>query len=426
MALTKSGYKKRLLDDKISKYLSLFGAISIEGPKWCGKTWTALNHSESVTYVTKSEIRDLALNNPKYIFENKRPQLIDEWQKVPSIWDAVRHECDEDSNKGKFILTGSTTLEKDEADEIYHSGTGRIATMKMETMSLYESGDSSGDISIMDMLNGNVKDGFIKEIDLEYIADLIIRGGWPDNINTNKEDIGILPREYINSLITKDMHERKDKRRNKNIMTVILKSLARNESTTVSRQKIVSDIANYEGDEKLIKDRETVKDYLSVLDDLYITENQEAYGINYRSSSRVGKSVKGHFIDPSLACASLRLTSKKLMYDFNTFGLMFESLVIRDLRIYMNYLDGYLFHFRDNTSGDEVDAILEFDDETYAAVEIKLSYRSIDEAKESLINFYKNVSKKPKFMCIIVGNLSAVMVDEETGIYIIPITSLKP
>jgi len=424
--MTKEGYKKRLIDDKINRYLGVFGAISIEGPKCCGKTWTSLNHAESATYVTKSEIKDLALNNPKYIFESKRPQLIDEWQKVPPIWDAVRHECDEDSSKGKFILTGSTTLEKNESGEVYHSGTGRIATLKMETMSLYESKDSSGDVGITDMFNGTVKDGYIKEIGLDYLAHLLIRGGWPDNINTKKEDSNLLPREYINSLITKDMHERKDKRRDKDIMTKILKSLARNESTNINEQKIVSDITEYETDEKLIKDRETVKDYISVLDDLYITANQEAYGIGYRSSSRIGKKVKRHFIDPSLPCAILRLTEKKLMYDLNTFGLMFESLVVRDLRIYMNYLNGHVYHFRDNISGDEVDAILEFEDEEYAAVEIKLSYIKIEEAKESLKKFYKNVKKKPKFMCIIVGNLSAVMIDKETGIYIVPITSLKP
>jgi len=277
--MTKEGYKKRLIDDKINRYLGVFGAISIEGPKCCGKTWTSLNHAESATYVTKSEIKDLALNNPKYIFESKRPQLIDEWQKVPPIWDAVRHECDEDSSKGKFILTGSTTLEKNESGEVYHSGTGRIATLKMETMSLYESKDSSGDVGITDMFNGTVKDGYIKEIGLDYLAHLLIRGGWPDNINTKKEDSNLLPREYINSLITKDMHERKDKRRDKDIMTKILKSLARNESTNINEQKIVSDITEYETDEKLIKDRETVKDYISVLDDLYITANQEAYGI---------------------------------------------------------------------------------------------------------------------------------------------------
>ena len=159
---------------------------------------------------------------------------------------------------------------------------------------------------------------------------------------------------------------------------------------------------------------------------MYLTANQEAYSINYRSSKRIGKSAKRHLVDPSLSCALLDLSVDKLMHDFNTFGLMFEALVERDLRIYMDYLEGHLYHFRDNASGDEVDAILEFKDGEYAAIEIKLNYRSIDSAKESLLKFYNNVSKKPKFMCIIVGNYSAIIKDKDTGIYIIPITTLKP
>ena len=153
MSLTKENYKERLIDEKLTKYLSVFGAVSIEGPKWCGKTWTSLNHANSVVYMTEKDKKDLANANPKYIFEDLRPQLIDEWQIVPSIWDAVRHECDSDHNKGKFILTGSTTLTKEEQEEVFHSGVGRIATLKMYPMSLYESGDSSGEISLLDMLN---------------------------------------------------------------------------------------------------------------------------------------------------------------------------------------------------------------------------------------------------------------------------------
>ena len=170
----------------------------------------------------------------------------------------------------------------------------------------------------------------------------------------------------------------------------------------------------------------TVADYVSVLDDLYLTANQEAFSINYRSSKRIGKSPKRHLVDPSLACARLDLTVVKLLNDHETFGLLFEALVERDLRIYMDYLDGHLYHFRDNVSGDEVDSILEFRDGEYAAVEIKLSDGSVEDAKKSLMTFYKNVNKKPKFMCIIVGHYEAVIQDKETGIYIIPITSLRP
>lgn len=283
-----------------------------------------------------------------------------------------------------------------------------------------------GDVSIEDMYNSNVKYQYIRKVELNEIARLIIRGGWPENIEIDEENIGIIPRSYIDSVINRDINERKDKKRDSNKMKMLIRSLSRNESSIAGNDTIVKDIEEYENTEDLISSRITVADYISVLDSLYLTANQEAYSINYRSSKRIGKSPKRHLVDPSLACASLDLTEEKLLKDFNTFGLMFESLVERDLRIYMEYLDGHLYHFRDNVSGDEVDAILEFKDGEYSAVEIKLSENGIEEAKKSLIKFYQKASKKPKFMCIIVGHYEAVIQDKETGIYIIPITSLRP
>ena len=209
-------------------------------------------------------------------------------------------------------------------------------------------------------------------------------------------------------------------------MRMLIRSLARNESGITGYDTIVKDIEKYENSTELIESRKTIADYVSVLDSLYLTSNQEAFSINYRSSKKVGKSSKRHLVDPSLSCASLDLSIDKLMNDLNTFGLMFESLVERDLKIYMDYLDGHLYHFRDNTTGDEVDAIVEFRDGSYGAIEIKLSEVGIEDAKKSLKKFYDNVSKKPKFMCIIVGHYEAVIKDKETGIYIIPITSLRP
>lgn len=377
--------------------------------------------------MTEKSPRDLAKVDPKYIFNQDRPQLIDEWQLVPSIWDAVRHECDSDHDKGKFILTGSTSLSKEEReDEIFHSGTGRIAIMKMNPMSLYESGDSTGDVSIEEMFSGNVNCKYIRKVELDELAKLIIRGGWPENIDKEGDDIEVIPRSYIESVITRDINERKDKKRDSNKMRMLIRSLSRNETTIAGNDTIVKDIEEFENTDDLIASRLTVADYVSVLDDLYLTANQEAFSINYRSSKRIGKSPKRHLVDPSLACASLDLTVDKLLNDHETFGLLFEALVERDLRIYMDYLDGHLYHFRDNVSGDEVDSILEFRDGEYAAVEIKLSDGSVEDAKKSLMTFYKNVNKKPKFMCIIVGHYEAVIQDKETGIYIIPITSLRP
>ena len=374
MSLEKKDYRKRLIDDKIDRYLKIFGAISIQGPKWCGKTWTSLKHANSVSYMTEKSPRDLAKVDPKYIFNQDRPQLIDEWQLVPSIWDAVRHECDSDHDKGKFILTGSTSLSKEEReDEIFHSGTGRIAIMKMNPMSLYESGDSTGDVSIEEMFSGNVNCKYIRKVELDELAKLIIRGGWPENIDKEGDDIEVIPRSYIESVITRDINERKDKKRDSNKMRMLIRSLSRNETTIAGNDTIVKDIEEFENTDDLIASRLTVADYVSVLDDLYLTANQEAFSINYRSSKRIGKSPKRHLVDPSLACASLDLTVVKLLNDHETFGLLFEALVERDLRIYMDYLDGHLYHFRDNVSGDEVDSILEFRDGEYAAVEIKKS-----------------------------------------------------
>lgn len=427
MALTKKEYLERLIDDKIAKHLRVFGAVSIEGPKWCGKTWTSLNHANSVTYMTEKSSKDLARVNPKYIFTKEPPQLIDEWQVVPEVWDAVRHECDSDSKRGKFILTGSTSLQtNDKNNRIFHTGTGRIACLRMHPMSLYESGDSTGEASITDMMNGKVNDGYVRTVELEELAELLVRGGWPANIDTAKEDAGIVPESYIESIVTNDMHEGRARKRSPEKMRMLIRSLSRNESTTAGNQTLVRDIEEYETADELIESRATVADYLSVLDSLFMTANQEAYSVNYRSSARVGKTAKRHLVDPSLCCASLHLTVQKLLNDHETFGLLFEALVVRDLRIYAEFLDGRLYHFRDNTSGDEIDAIIEFNDGSYAAFEIKLSDGSIQEALESLQTFYTHVKKKPAFMCVIVGHLDAVMRDPETGIFIVPATSLKP
>lgn len=425
MSLREKGYRERLIDEKISRYLKVFGAILIEGPKWCGKTWTSLNHAESVSFVTESNEEKLALIDPKNIFTNKWPQLIDEWQIVPSIWDAVRHECDRSHDTGKFILTGSTTLKNDELKKhIHHSGAGRIARMKMFPMSLYESGDSSGDVSLMSMFNNEKFVKNIGEVNLKQIACLLVRGGWPESLNINKEDYELIPKSYIDSILNIEIQD--EKNRDKTKMEMLLKSLARNESTVVSNKTILKDIFENQISNNVLSNSNTIADYLDFLERLHIVQNQQAYSLNYRSPERVGKSSKRHFVDPSLAVSLLNLNEEKLMKDLNTFGFLFESLVERDLNIYMNYLDGKLYHFRDNVSKLEVDSILEFKDGKYGAVEIKLGYNEVDDAIENLQKFSKNMIKKPKFMCVIVGVCKSAYIDPDTGIYVVPITALKP
>lgn len=425
MSLRKKEYIDRLVDKKIEEYLEIFGAVSIEGPKWCGKTWASLNHANSMVLLDEDEIREKAKLSLDLILDEERPELIDEWNIIPEVWDAVRRKCDETTKKGNYLLTCSTKLtDEEQKEKIHHSGAGRIGKIRMHTMSLYESGDSTGKVSIQDMLNGTVKNQLNDKITLQKLANLIIRGGWPSNIKTPEDKIGIIPKSYIEAILDKDIHD--DKKRDKNKMSMLLKSLARNESTIANKKTLLKDIEQCANEKEIIESRTTIDDYLDVLNRLHMTENQNAYSENYRSPDRLGKSVKRHFTDPSLACASLDLTKDKLIDDLKTFGFMFEALVERDLKIYIEYLDGKLFHFRDNVTGLEVDSILEFSDGEYAAVEIKLGFHEVDDAKKSLMNFYDNMIKKPKFMCVVVGYTDVIAQDPETGIYIVPITALKP
>ena len=425
MPLRKEEYIDRLVDKKIDEYLTIFGAVSIEGPKWCGKTWASLNHANSVVFLDEEESKEKAKLSLDLILNEEKPELIDEWNLIPEVWDAVRRECDETTKKGNYILTCSTKLtDEEQKEKIHHSGAGRIGKIQMHTMSLYESGDSTGKVSIQDMLNNNLKNELNNKTTLDALANLIIRGGWPSNIKTPEDKIGIIPKSYIEAILEKDIHD--DKKRDKNKMLMLLKSLARNEATIASKRTLLNDIEQYENEDELIESRSTIDDYLNVLNRLHIIQDQIAYSENYRSPARMGKSVKRHFTDPSLACACLDLTKDKLINDLRTFGFMFEALVERDLRIYMDYLNGKLYHFRDNVTGLEADSIIEFNDGEYAIIEIKLGYNEVENAKKNLKNIYTNMVKKPKFMCIIVGFTDIIAKDPETGIYIVPITALKP
>ena len=425
MSLRKENYIDRLIDKKIEEYLSVFGAISIEGPKWCGKTWASLNHANSKVLLDDDEIKEKAKLDLNLILNDEKPELIDEWNLIPEVWDAIRRKCDDTTEKGNYILTCSTKLtDAEQKEKIHHSGAGRIGKIEMHTMSLYESGDSTGKVSIQNMLNDNVKNELNEKITLDELANLIIRGGWPSNIKNEGNKANIIPKSYIEAILDKDIHN--DKKRDVNKMNMLLKSLARNESTVATKSTLLKDIEEKAGEKELIESRITMDDYLDVLSRLHIIDNQDAYSENYRSPDRIGKSAKRHFTDPSLACACLDLTKDKLINDLKTFGFMFEALVERDLKIYMDYLDGKLFHFRDNVTGLEVDSILEFNGGEYAAVEIKLGYNQVEEAKKNLINFSNNMVKKPKFMCVIVGYTDIIAKDPETGIYIVPITALKP
>ena len=424
MKFDEKNYLPRLTDEKLEKYLRVFGAVSVEGPKWCGKTWTSSKYANSSIYLDEETTYEKASLNLEMVLNEEKPELIDEWTKIPKVWDVVRRKCDSIGTPGNYILTCSTELSEMKKKEVFHSGAGRIGKLKMYPMSLYESKDSTGEASIMDMYNGVQKDVNVTVPSLEDIATLIIRGGWPSNLKVDKSLVGLIPNSYIEAILDKDIND--ERKRDKNKMKMLLKSLARNESTVVSNQTLLKDIDNFADENVILESRATISDYLDVLTRLYVIDSQEAYSVNYRSPERIGKSAKRHFIDPSLACSILELDEEKLVNDLNTFGFMFESLVERDLKIYANYLDGHLYHFRDNVSGLKVDSILEFKGGEYAAIEIKLGNNKVEEAKVNLIKFANSMVKKPKFMCVITANSTYVGYDKENEIYVLPITALKP
>lgn len=426
MSLTKQGYIPRLIDQEIERNLKLFGAISIEGPKWCGKTWTALNHCNSVTYLnnTADNFREkhLAEMDINLVLDKDYPQLIDEWQEVPEIWDAIRFKCDQDKQKGKYILTGSSVPV---TNKFHHSGAGRICKMNMYTMSLYESNNSSGDVSLRDLFDNNVHNKLLDNIKLEHIADLIVKGGWPEAINLDSRDALKISQSYIEAVLEKDIIQIDGINREKSKMEMLLRSLARNESTISNNNVLIKDIDNITSDRDLLISRNTLADYLKVLDRLHIIKNQNSFMYKIRSRLNVGKIAKRHFVDPSLGCAILNITPEKLMNDLETFGLYFEALCERDLRIYSESIGAKLYHYRENDTGIEVDAIIEIADGEYGAIEIKLGANKEEEAASSLKRFYELAEVKPKFMCIICGLYNAV-VRRPDGIYVLPITALKP
>ena len=423
MTLKKEGYKERLIDKKIEECLKIFGAVSIVGPKYCGKTWTSLAHSKSVKYINSNDkkLYTLAQMDVNQILVGEYPILIDEWQLIPSIWDCVRRKCDEDKIKGKYILTGSATEKENTID---HSGAGRICKLDMGTMSLFESGESDGYVSLNDLFkNIEFKGHLTKELSLEDIANLIMRGGWPDNMENTPKESQLIVKSYIKDILDKDINEIDGVKRDRNKMEMLLKSLARNESSLASNETLIKDVIENEYDSI---NKETVSECLNVLDKLHLIQNQQAFNPNVRSRENVGKTAKRHFTDPSIVCGLLNLNYDKMISDLNTFGFLFESLVERDLRIYSKYNNGELRHFRNNVSGLEIDSIVINEEGEYGAIEIKLGSNQIEEAKTNLLKFYEKVDKKPKFMCIICGLWNNVMKDPDTGIYIIPINALKP
>lgn len=424
--MIRKDYKPRVIDETIEQYLKTFGAICIEGPKWCGKTWTSSHHSNSEIYIGDPsgnfQNRTLAQMSPELVLDGKSPRLIDEWQEVPPLWDAVRHKVDESGGKGQFILTGSATPNH---KGIMHSGAGRIARIKMHTMSLYESGDSSGEISLAELCNGNFTPTMTGEVYINDLIEYIIKGGWPANVDIPAEQAALLPLQYIDAIIEDDVYRIDGVKRNKEKMKLLLRSLARNESTTVTNSVLAKDIK--EIDDVNI-DKDTVAEYLDIFKRLFIIDNQRPFAANIRSSVRVKRAEKRHFCDPSIACALLKATPHMLINDLQTLGFLFEALCERDLKIYAESFGASLYHYQDYDNK-KIDAVIELSNGEWCAFEIKLGANQIDEAAKNLLDINKKIEKDPKgkpakVLCVICG-LSNAAYKRPDGVYVVPITALK-
>ncbi|MBR6000887.1 MAG: ATP-binding protein, partial [Oxalobacter sp.] len=375
-------YLPRVIDPIIETHLATFGAVCVEGPKWCGKTWTCSHHSRSQVYLADPagnfQNRHLAELDPSLILKGDSPKLIDEWQEVPAIWDAVRFRVDETGKTGQFLLTGSATPK---TKGILHSGAGRISSIRMRPMSLWESKDSSGEVSLQTLCSSSSLDASMTgKPELEQIAKLIVRGGWPAVLHQKKPDITLIPKQYINAVIDNDIMRLDNISRNSHKMRLLLKSLARNVATTVTDRTIMRDVKAVD-DEDI--DKMTVSAYMDVLRRLFVIENVPAFSTNLRSGTRLKKAEKRLFCDPSLACSLLGATPEILMNDLETLGFLFESLCMRDLRIYAESFGASLYHYQDYANR-EVDAVVAMPDGSWCAFEIKLGANQIEQAAQTL------------------------------------------
>lgn len=423
--MERKDYRPRLIDNIIDSYLEAFGAVCVEGPKWCGKTWTSSYHCKSEIMLGNPDgnfqNRQLAQMSPSLVLEGETPRLIDEWQEVPQLWDAVRYKVDQSGNKGQFILTGSATPNH---KGILHSGAGRIAKLRMRPMSLFESGNSSGDISLKDICEGRIEPKISGEVDLRKLIDFIIRGGWPANQETTLKQAAYLPIQYIRAVLDDDVYRIDNVKRDKHKMELLLRSLARNEATTVTNKKLKNDIKEID-DEDI--DVETVSAYLDVFQRLFLTDNQKPFEAKLRSSIRIKQTEKRHLSDPSLAAALLNATPEMLLNDLNTLGFLFEALCERDLKIYAESFDAELYHYQDYNNN-EMDAVIAMPDGKWCGFEIKLGANQIDMAAENLIKIKNEIKASggiaPDSLCVICG-LSNAAYQRPDGVFVVPITALR-
>ena len=416
-------YLPRVVDKEIDELMEIMGAVLIEGCKWCGKSTTGFHHAKSIIEFQnpdrKQEYDKIKNTKPSLFLNGEKPRMFDEWQMYPVVWDSIRTDVDHTGLKGQYILTGSA---KPSEGETMHTGTGRISRVLMRPMSLFESKESTGEVSFSDILDGKDISG-VSQLSLEDLASIIVRGGWPASIEIKSDAKYRFAKEYVKSLIHEEVKKVDGVERNPEKMQNVLRSLARNISTQVSNSTIEGDVRNSFDDDI---SRPTLTDYLNTLEKLFVIEDVNATNLNFRSKYAIRTKPKKYFVDPSIATAILDVKPKDLINDLNTFGLMFESLCIRDLKIYTESFGGDITFYRDEKDF-EIDAILRTSSGKWGAIEIKLGAGYIDEAANNLLKFKDRVDIKkcgePSFLMVLTG--TDYSYKREDGVYVVSIGTLK-
>lgn len=419
-------YRKRIADDILARKLEGKGAVLIEGPKWCGKTTTAEQVAASILYMDDPEKKEQNISmselNPKRLLKGDTPRLIDEWQIAPKLWDAIRFEVDHRRALGQFVLTGSAVPV--DTKEITHSGTGRFTWLTMRPMSLYESGDSTGDVSLKGLFENNAVDGET-DMTIDRLAFLACRGGWPQAIDM-RDDIALdQARDYYDAVVRSDINRADNIQKNSEKVRRLMRSYARNQGSQVPNTVLARDVSA--NDEESMS-HETVASYLNALRKIFVVEDMPAWNPNLRSKTAIRSSDTRYYVDPSIAAAALGIGPNDLINDLNTFGFIFETLCIRDLRVFADALDGQVYHYRDK-EGQECDAVVHLRNGQYGLVEIKLGGdKLIEEGVQSLKKMESKIDtgkmKAPSFLMVLTG-VGDYAYRRKDGVCVVPIGCLK-
>lgn len=420
-------YRKRIADDILKRKLEGKGAVLIEGPKWCGKTTTAEQFAASVLYMDNPEKKEqnivMSELSPKRLLNGDTPRLIDEWQLAPKLWDAIRFEVDHRSKLGQFILTGSAVPA--DTTEITHSGTGRFTWLTMRPMSLYESGDSTGEVSLENLFSGTKDIEGDSNLSIDRLAFLVCRGGWPQSLDMRDEIALDQAFDYYDAVVHSDINRADDVQKNAEKVKRLMRSYARNQGAQVPNTVLSQDIS---ANEDTTISEETVASYVDALRKIFVVEDMPAWNPNLRSKTAIRSSDTRYYIDPSIAAAALGIGPNDLINDLNTFGFMFETLCVRDLRIFADALGGEVYHYRDK-DGQECDAVIHLRNGKYGLIEIKLGgSKLIEEGAKSLKAMKEKIDtdkmNAPSFLMVLTGTGDFAYCRKD-GVYVVPIGCLK-